>query len=393
MSQKRKIGFFSFRLPYPLVSGGQIRAYYLLKVLAQEYDVTLFSFYKDKSELKYKEDLGFCKNIHVFPRRKLSHPLNLAYLMTGLPFASSLYYSPQIAREFRDIVDQEMLELIQFESYYPAVYMKVVPNVIKVFGTENLEYQVYEKFVNSQRAPLRQILKIEIQRMRVFEEKLYKQADFCLAVSDKEATQIQKVASKDVFVVPNGVDISKYQVRKDHHDPYKVIYTGSSKYFQNREAISLILNEIYPRLSKKTQLTIASFEVKEEVKAKAAKLGDVIIEDKTQDVIPIFKKADILLVPVFSAGGTRLKILEALASGVAVVSTKVGVEGLDLNPDIHYLEANSPTQFIEKTNYLLDHPERLDILANAGIKLVTEKYDWNFITKKLVEQYHSTYLV
>jgi polysaccharide biosynthesis protein PslH len=211
-------------------------------------------------------------------------------------------------------------------------------------------------------------------------------------VSDIEKDAIHSVTGKEAYLVPNGVDVKHFSVGKKKEDVPTLLYIGNSKYFQNREAIKKIITEIFPRINRKVRLIIVSDNITEEMQEAASINPYITIESNLRDVREAFRRSDIILVPVYIAGGTRIKILEAFASNVAVISTAIGVEGLEVTKNTHYLEANTNQDFVQKVNYLLDHPEEIDIISKAAYQRVSERYDWHQIALKLVSLYQDVFL-
>lgn len=400
---RNKLGFFTYRLPYPLASGGQIRAYYLLRELAKHFEVHLFSFYKEERELENKKHLDFCSQIYTFPRRPLRGAGNIYKILTqnwasvsqmlrGYPFASALYFSPETKKEFEKIVKKQKYAAIQFESFYPGVYLDSEIETVKVFGTENIEYQVYEKYVRSLPFPFNQVLKLELMRMRFYEERLFKLADQNLAVSEMEKDYIEKVTGKEAYLVPNGVDVESFATTRVKNELPTLLYIGNVKYFQNREAVKKILYEIYPKIKTRANLLIVSDTLSTDLEKAATSNKNITVRTDLKQVQEAFKQADILLVPVYQAGGTRIKVLEAMASQVAVVATKIGVAGLDVKPGQHFLAADTPAEFVREVEALLAEPNRIAIIKKAALELVKDKYDWQGVATNLVSLYKTEFL-
>ncbi len=132
---------------------------------------------------------------------------------------------------------------------------------MKIFGTDNLEYQVYDRYTAALNPLMKNFLKVEVRRMRRFEESLYRSADINLAVAESEQEQIEKITSKEAYLVPNGVDVARFNLKKTPSEIPTLLYIGSSRYFQNRQAIQTILEKIYPFIKSKVNLLIVSYGV------------------------------------------------------------------------------------------------------------------------------------
>jgi len=389
-----KVLFLTYDLPYPLNSGGKIRAYYLIKHLSKEHKITLFSYYREEEQKKYlKEIKKYCQEIYLFKRKKPWAWRNFGIsILKKLPFVSAVYYSRELEKKLVSKLASEKYDLVHFESFYPALYLPLVKKMgaRTIMGNENVEWRVYEKYASHQFFLLKWFLKLEIKRMRAYEEYLWHLADINIAPSRNDASQIENVTKKECFVVPNGVDLDSIKFFQKNPDSQTIIFIGTMIYQQNNDAVKYFLEEIYPKIKNKNpsvKFILISWYKPAWLDKFLADGSIEFIQDKNTPAYEFLKKADVLVAPIRIGGGTRIKILEAMAAGVPVVSTKIGIEGIDAKTGDGVIITNSTEDFVQKTVELLRNKEIREKIDFAGRKLVEKFYDWEKIAKKLSKIY------
>lgn len=391
-----KILFFSYDIPFPLDQGGRIRAYHLIKNLALRHEITLFCFYRKEKQLKELKFLkSFCTEIRPFRRRAVNSFLNLLSLPI-LPFPAALYYSPRVAIDLRREVRLKPYDLVHFESFYTSMYVDDDILIPQVLGTENVEWRIYKSYAQQQSIPLLSaLMKFEAWRTKKFEENSWKKTDVVLGVSRKNCREIERRAEKKAYLIPNGVDTARFKVKSSAFAQAKksqektVLFIGNQVYIQNQDAARFLLREIYPRIKRKlpqTRLLIVSRKKTTEIKNLVKGKKDVILRD-FEDIREAYNESGVLIVPVRAASGTRIKILEAAAAGLPVVTTKKGVEGIDAKDGREVLIRDRAAELALTTVEVLENNKLASSLAKNAEKLVREKYSWEKIVKKLEEVY------
>lgn len=387
-----KILFFTYDLPYPLDSGGKIRAYHLLWGLSKNHQITLFSFYRKGRQLQYLDEIKkLCHKVKLFKRRKLFSPLNLFFL-PFFPFPAALYYSPKIKRELKKELQREKYQVLHVESFYPSIYLDRSFKTPLILGTENIEWKVYFEYAKQQKLPLlRKILCLEAFRVRQFEENTFRKADVCLAVSKENAGEIEKNTGKKCYVIPNGVDLKYFKFNQEIRNPEgkkTILFVGNFKYIQNQDAASALVKEVFPLIKKEiknVKLLIVGKNPTREIKSLAAK--DVLVESKIEDIREAYSRADVLLAPIRAGSGTKFKILEAMATGIPVVTTAVGSEGIKAQDGSELLIREKTKELAKATIELVENEDLRYKLTTNARRLVEKKYSWEKITRELETVY------
>lgn len=379
-------------LPYPLLSGGQTRSYNLLKNLKKDYEITLFSFIRKKEELKYSEELlKYCKKVEVFQRRDAWSPINISLAaLSPYPFLVAIYFSLTLRRALERELSAGKYDLIHAETFY------VMPNIPKttvpiLLVEQTIEYRVYQHFVkNSALFFLKPLFWFDVFKVKYWETYFWKKANRVVAMSEADRNKMYELAPKlSVDIVPNGVDLSQFKADEQLslQEPV-ILYVGNFKWLQNYEAVRVLILEVWPIVKKvypNAKLLIVGRGLKKTLQSLSSE--GIVFDQDTDDIRRAYTKADVMVAPIKGPGGTRLKILEAMASGCPVVTTHVGIEGIEAQNGKEVLIGGNPKEIASLVIEILqNNKKRLAITQNAR-KLVEEKYNWVAITKRLDEIY------
>ncbi len=384
-------------LPYPLLSGGQIRTYNLLKELSGRHEITLFALIKDHQEKKYIKDIQpFCQQVRVFKRS--SKPFTaknvLKTAISTYPFLVIRNLVPEAVSAVKAELNHTHYDLIHAETFY---MMPHIPNTRTpiLLVEQTIEYLGYESYAKKIKQPLRHLLEFDINKIKRWEQFYWKKADKLITMSGKDQAYIQQYLSKPekVEVVFNGVDNDWFaQVpHKLSNDP-TVIYVGTFKWLPNVEAAKYLIKKVWPKilqLQPNAQLKIVGNEPTDELKSYQEKSQNVQVLGRVPDIRYAFKQAHVLLAPVFSGKGTRYKILESLASGTPVVATPTAVEGLNLKHNQHVLIGDNSQTLANYVANLFEDKKLWQKLSTNGKKFVKQHYDWQPIANKLDKIYQS----
>ncbi len=382
-------------LPYPPSSGGQIRSYNLIKQLSKYHEVTLYSLIKDQSEEKYVKNLEkYCIKVNVFRRpQKPWTPKNI--INTGLsffPFLVIRNYSQKERAELQKDLNTNNYDIIHAETFYVSPHIPKT-SVPVVLVDQTIEYQVYQHYVKNFRyPPFRPILSIDVLKIKYWETYYWKKAAQVVAVSENDASKMRKlVPHLNVSVVPNGVGEDLMEDVNIHFSK-TILFMGNYAWLQNIEAAKVLATEVFPLVLKKipdATLTIAGQNTDKVnmLMSDHVKLVDLGIED-IEGVKKAYHSHGVLVAPLYGPGGTRLKILGAMAAKLPVVTTDIGIEGIDAINGESVLFGKRAIDLADLTIKILEDKSLYNKIAHNARKLVEEKYSYEAIAKKLDNIYH-----
>jgi len=386
-----KLLWISPMFPCPPFSGGQTRSFNLIKNLARKHQITLFSFWRpSRKQGPVKEMEKYCRKVKVFPGRKIWSWRNIGLAaFSWLPFPITHFYGDKsLIKAIKKELVGGQYDLVHFESFYTSPYLESVKNLPRILGNENVEFLIYRRFAQAKKNPfLKLALLFDVWKMERFEKKKWRQADFNLAVSEKDALAIERVVGKKVAVVPNGVNLAFFEkVKKVKPKEPVFLFVGDFRYFTNQDAVFYLVREIWPLIRKKIPQAKLWLVGKNAPKG-VLKLEqeDILVDEKVEDIRLAYKKATVFLAPMRFASGTNIKILEALAAELPIVTTSVGLEGIEAQKAV--LLGKGRADLAKQAIRLARNNRKQRELIALGKKIVKEKYDWMKIAQKLDQTY------
>ncbi len=391
-------------LPYPLFSGGHIRLYNLIRELSRKHKITLICEKRDyQGDAEVRELKKFCKKVITVNRKKQWTIKNI--LKTGLSFQSFLitgHTSSEMKKEIKRELSESQFDLIHIETSYVMQNIPLI-DIPLILVEHNIEYLVYKRFADSAPLPLRPLLYLDVLKLKYWEEKMWGKATKLVAVSQSEKEIMDKIR-QDVVVVSNGVDINKFKVLKSEirnpKSEIRILFIGEFKWVQNRDAIEWILKEIWPKLKsefipsmtdKGIKLWVVGKSIPNFIKKLTTDKSVVFDENAPDKTEEIYQKSDLLIAPIRVGGGTSFKILEAMASGVPVITTPLGnAMGAKENSEI--VIAKTSEDFVQSIKRLLEDEKFYETISTNARKLVEEKFNWEKISQDLNSVYESVVL-
>jgi glycosyltransferase involved in cell wall biosynthesis len=378
-------------LPYPLLSGGQIRTYNLLKKLADKHEITLFALIKDDSERAHIAELEkYCAKVQVFNRSKKPFTLTNVFkaLFSSYPFLVIRNHAPQTIHAIEKELRENHYDLIHAETFYmmPHLPKTSIPTILV---EQTIEYLGYESYAKKTPFFLKPFLDVDIKKIRRWETYYWEKCDQLIVMSNDDKKFIAEKISdpSKIEVVSNGVDIEWFDQKKRVLPTRPTILSvGTFNWLPNVEAVNFLVKQVWPKIKqlvKNAQLMIVGNNPTSQVFAFEKTDPQIRVIGRIPDIRDAFKESHVLVAPVFSGKGTRYKILEAMACGTPVVATTIAVEGLDVQNGIHVMTSNTAEGLAELTAEVLQNPKLWKSLSQTGYQFVMEQYNWNVISKRL----------
>lgn len=386
--------FLSTRNPYPLISGHSLRTYHVLRGAAQKHNVTLVTFVQLVEELK-KENLehlrSFCRDVYPFripvdrSRIKLAASLFLN-LFSPLPFVAQKYDASMMRRKIREIISTDHIDLVHVDMLPLTVYLNEFRDLPKVLVNHNVEsVRLYRWFQTEPNILKKTYLGIQLLKLRRFERSAMNKFDCCVVVSEIDKQLLRQMGiNNKMFVVPNGTDTQFFKSTGKKTIENSVLWIGHMDVHTNRDAVLYFWREIYPVLRKdypSLRMTFVGTAPPKEIADAAKRDTQLKVTGFVDDIRSYLDETAVMVVPIRIGSGTRLKILDAMAMGKAIVSTSVGCEGLNVKDGKNILVADNPEDFSKRVIELLKNKDMRKNLGKKALK-VAETYDWNLIGAK-----------
>lgn len=356
-----KILFVSAVLPFPLHSGGQIRIYNLLKRLSKKHDIHLYTFIRTEVEKKHIAELTFCKNVSTVLRGRAWQPKYIFGALTNsYPFLWNTYHNSTMLSLLSDEIARGGFDLVHIEPGYVWPSIPSSPNIPIVVAEHNVEHEVYQKYADAFPVSfIKPFLSFDVAKMQRWEKRIWKVASAVVAVSDDDRKKI----GGNAHVVPNGVNIKTYTFNPKHatSGPLRFLYVGNFRWMENKDAADNILKNYWPVIT--SQYPDAELRI----------VGQHAPDGPVENLQEEFSKTDILLAPIRIGGGTKFKILEAMAAGVRVITTTLGAQGLDTSclwiadkpEDMEIADVIKDTEKIRKARMLIETRYNWDTIAQT----------------------------
>jgi len=389
-----QILFLSGWFPYPPDNGARMRIYNLLGRLACWHDIALLSFVPGGQVNQHDLDVvnSFCRVWGTVPQDEFRplRPRALARLFSPLPRALLEMHSSHMASQVYAALQQRSFDLIIASEIGPG--LGTSPYVLGLEGmprvVEDLELSMIRNQGRAQRTWRGRVRHgLTWWKQQRYAVHLLSHVEGCTVASDQERALLQSIAPsfESLVVIPNGLNLALYGAEWGSPAPDTLIFPGALTYQANFDAMAFFLKDVFPVVrSRRPGVTLRITGRTDGVPLHDLPVGDgVILTGYLEDVRPAIAQSQVCIVPLLTGGGTRLKILEAMALGTPVVTTTQGAEGLDAIPGEHILIADEPLAFADAVLCLLsDNTLRAKLVAN-GRRLVRERYGWDRIAQEL----------
>lgn len=378
-------------IPYPPDAGKRIRTWNLLRRLACRHSVHLLCYGQESDpSVGALKSAGIAVHL-VRSSQDREGPALYARLFINLfspyPFSVTKHYSSRYQKAYDELIKGSHWDLIQCEWTPYARFVMRSKNVPIVIVAHNVESQIWlRRALHGRNFAQKIFFRLQAWKMDSFERRAMENAHAVTAVTELDAQVMRQWANESVTVVPNGVDLKSYNEAYELERENEILSVASLDWFPNVDAIEYFVNEILPLVQRNhptAVLRVVGRRPAGSLKERLSKVPGVDFVGEVADVRPYLDRASVIVVPLRIGGGSRLKILEALAAGKAVVSTSIGAEGLGLTSGREMRIADSSDDFASQVSELLASKETRRRLGAAGRKRVVEQYGWDGISRVL----------
>ena len=383
-------------LPYPADAGNRIRTLNLMLRLARRHEITYVcrGDEDDRRTAAANQYLrGHRVNVVVAdraPQRKrgLQFCARLAAnLFSPLPYAAASHNSAAVREMVRTLVTQNTVDLVQFEWLAYADCLPLGAGARTVVMAHNIESLIWQRYCESESNALRRLyLQQQWKKFRTYEGQLLRRADGVVCVSHDDARLARNMfGAHRTWVVENGIDRPFFEQAHGRRQEEIILFVGSLDWRPNQDAVRLLLNELFPQVRRQrpaARLWLVGRKPGEWLRRAVQESPGVELFADVPDVRPYLASATVMAVPLRVGGGSRLKILEAMACGLPVITTRIGCEGLAVRPGEDLL-VREISQFADGLLWALANPGPMQQMGQNARQLALKDYDWDVLADRL----------
>jgi polysaccharide biosynthesis protein PslH len=387
-----KILFLTSRFPYPPHRGDKLKIFNLIKSLSSQHDVHLLSFIQESEEAAFGDKMmNWCASVHVVHLPVWRSLLNCGLqFLSAEPFQVAYFRSSKMRSLLAEQIAEIQPDLIHTHLIRMAPYTMNIQEIPRVLDLTDAVSLYLDRYRSATPSRLRRfLLGIEYSRMVSYEH-VISRFDLALVCSlvDRDVL-VRNVPEAAIDILQNGIDLGIFSSDETvRQDPNRIIFTGNMSYFPNEDGAQFLVNEILPHIKKQLPL-VEVYLVGQSPRDKVKSLSrdGVHVTGFVEDIRLEYLKSAVAVSPVRFGAGTLNKVLEPLALGIPVVSTSIGIQGLDLKPGSDILVADEPEQFANHIVRLLKDPGLRGEMGSAARDKIRSKFEWTEIGRALESYY------
>ena len=379
--------YLSSWFPYPPDNGSRQRAFYLLRELAKRHEISLVAFYDPDQNPPQADALReFCTNIITLPRKIFSPQGARAFgaFFSSRPRSVASTFDPNIHAQIHALAARENYDAVLVGELSMAPYARDLSARAKIL--DDVEASVFESHYRAAHGTARMRAGLMWWKFKRYIQTLAPQFDALTVVSAREKALLQEMGlpREKIFLAPNGVDCQAARAVNAAREPLSCIYNGALTFAPNLDAMRYFVREILPLVREAEPRAHLRITGRADQVAQNELCEDNVVSftGYLPDVKPLVAASAVCVVPLRVGGGTRLKILEAMALGTPVVASSKGAEGLDVQHNVHLLIADTPRAFADAILELFHQPNLAERLSAAAQQHVCAQYDWTHIAQQ-----------
>ena len=378
---------------YPIVVGNTVKG-----LVALGHDVTLISLNEKKNSAPRERDqlLDQINYTEYDIDTRITMLEAVSNLFTNNSYNIDKYYNAGFEKLlFGDLTDNKY-DVIQLEGIFVAPYLEVIRKNSKakvIFRAHNIEHQVWQKLARQKSDPLKRwYLQLLARRIKNYELELLNKFDGMVVFTEQDKTSMLSFGTRiPLTVLPIGIDISFYQPDHAKEDFPSLFFLGSLDWLPNREGIEWFIDNFHKYLvdgDLKAKFYVAGHNIPEQFDDYEV-LGKVYIHGEVDDALEFVNSKSIMIVPLLSGGGMRVKIVEGMAMEKCIISTALGAEGINVENGKNIMIANNTDEFYRAIKRCITDEHHCREIGRNARRLIEEQHDVNTVTQQLANFYQS----
>ncbi len=394
-----RILWLKTELLHPVDKGGKIRTYQMLRQLRRDHHITYLTLDDGSADPDARERAleEYCHELVCVPHRT-NRKFSAAFyvelarnVFSSQPYFMAKYRSSEMRRKIEEFTARGKFDVVVCDFLVPGINMPEQVGCATVLFQHNVEAMIWRRHYEVQPAPLKKLyLREQWRKARAIEAAACRRFDSVIAVSSEDAAMMRReYGVKNVGDVPTGVDTEFFRPqRTGEAKGNKLVFTGSMDWLPNEDAIEYFVTRILPRVKERVPgvtLTVVGRNPYPKLIELSRRDASIEVTGRVPDVRPYMDDAAVYIVPIRIGGGTRLKIYEAMAMELPVVSTTIGAEGLPVQTGSDLLLADAPEAFADRVVELLADRAFAARLGAQAAETVRTKFGWETVARRFAE--------
>jgi glycosyltransferase involved in cell wall biosynthesis len=389
------------KFPYPPKDGGAIAIYNLIKGLgSMGHDVTVLAMNTRKHFTDAGEVINGLKDIAEFSYININTDINIIkaafnIVFSRIPYNAGRFISKEFAAKIEDILIAEKYDIVQLEGLYLIPYVDIVrqnSDALISYRAHNIEHEIWEGIVRNEKNILRRwYLRIMAKRIRNLEISAMNSYDLLVPITHRDAQILNSLGNnKPYHVCPVGIDDERIQHQKGAINYRSVFFLGSLDWFPNQEGLVWFIDNVWERIHTKypdVEFYVAGRNAPGWLENKITRTGNIVFKGEIEDAYAFMADKGIMVVPLFSGSGMRVKIIEGMAHDKVIISTAMGAEGIDIRHGENILIAESADEFEKELENILENKSFFTKIGKNAGRFVAENLNNNKITAALAGFY------
>jgi glycosyltransferase involved in cell wall biosynthesis len=377
--------FATHRPPWPLDNGARIRAARLAQGLSEAFELTLVTFAggpewdavtATRSDLEQLLPKARLELVPFEPRGATAHG--------GVDSnAWGTYATPGLRASLQELAGRHPATILHLDSPGAGLAGLGLAPGRTIYGAHNIEHRIWRDVARRRPLAQRGYIEVEWRKIEAEERRCWQGADLCLAVSEVDADAMRQAGARRVEVCPNGADAHPPLAPAPPEDPLRLLFAGMAAWWPYEHGLAWLATEVMPLLRARGPVTL---DVVGEPPAQPVAGPGITYHGRVPDVLPFYRAAHALVVPMWEGSGTRLKVIEAAFLGRPVISTALGVEGLPLRAGEHYLRAETAAEWVAATEQLRTGTS---VAMAERARAALGEFTWPRIAERLVDVYRA----
>jgi len=390
------------KIPYPPHDGGSIATLTLAKALKNAGNhIHILSMNTSKhfyNTSDIPQDVLKDLNLETVPvNTSISAKAILINLMfKKIPYNAERFINKDFDEALIKLLSKFDFDIVQLEGLYVCPYIETIRKHSKALialRAHNIEHEIWERTVVNEKAFLKRFyIKNLAKRIKNFETGFFNKYDLLIPITERDGLKCKELGSKiPAHVVPTGIDSENYKVDNNSSNYPGLFHIGALDWIPNQEGLMWFLNKAWPLIHKEhpnLEFVIAGRNAPDSFLAKIKQDG-VKYVGEVDNAIDFMNQQSIMIVPLLSGSGMRIKIIEGMALGKVIVTTSIGTEGIDTTHNQNVLISNTPDMFAHEIKRLINNKELFDFLSKNAVKFVNENYNNKNIADNLTRFYES----